>query len=73
MVLKAVCFPLGDGTEWKSVLYDPIEKAGMTSLTWEKFKPNQRILRKELFTLVSRAADWANTTGGCMPQICAKK
>ncbi len=41
-------------------------------MPWEKFKPNQIILRKELFTLMSRAADWANTTGGCMPQICKK-
>lgn len=73
MVLKSVCFPLGEGSDWKSVLYNPIFTAGMTTVTWDKFKPDQALLRKEFFVLVSRAADWANTTGGCMPQICAQK
>lgn len=63
MVLKSVCFPLGEGTDWKSILYTPIFDAGMTTLTWDVFKPDQAILRKEFFTIVSRASDWANKTG----------
>ena len=50
----------------------PYKNANLTTLSWEKFRPNQLILEKNSSTLVSRASDWANTTGGCMPQICKK-
>ena len=73
MILKSVCFPLGDGADWKTVLYDPLKKASIINIAWENFKPNQLILRRELFSIASHASDWANTTGGCMPQICANK
>lgn len=44
---------------------------GFTSRTFATFDPDAPILRQELFVLMTRAADWAERTGGCEPKLAA--
>jgi hypothetical protein len=68
MIMNSVCMVLPAGNDWQATLFDRASREGLTSRTWDTFEPNRSILRQELFLLASKAADWAERTGGCDPK-----
>jgi len=72
LLMKGVCLvpqPLPN-QNWTQAVYDIAHKNGITNITLSRFKPSQIITKKEAFVIVSKLADWADTTGGCRPQVC---
>lgn len=70
MVMAAVCLYPKDtvsGT-WQERMYTTAKNAQITVRTWDAFESEKPILRQELFVIASRAADWAEKTGGCEPK-----
>ena len=70
MVMKSVCIDVTnkDASDWRRHVHALALEKGLTVKTWDSFSPNRPILRQELFALASRAADWAERTGGCDPK-----
>ncbi|MEI6553783.1 MAG: S-layer homology domain-containing protein [bacterium] len=70
MIMNSVCMASTQTvqTDWEESLYHRAKEEGLTNKTWETFEPNRPILRQELFLLASKAADWAERTGGCDPK-----
>ena len=73
LLMESVCLTPVPSTdqEWPALVHEAALAAGVTKLTWEQFRPQYRVTRKEVFLLASRLADWADTTGGCRAQVCA--
>lgn len=73
MVMKSVCLAVpasdaGNYATWQEGVYDYAYRNGLTTRSWSAFQPESSILRQEIFVLASRAADWAEKTGGCAPR-----
>jgi hypothetical protein len=71
MIMKSVCMmPIGDNlnANWQENVYTIAARNGITIRDWSSFSANTPILRSELVTIASRAADWAERTGGCDPK-----
>ena len=70
MIMKSVCM-LGHTSsslvDWQYNVYNIASSNGLTIRSWSDFEPNREILTQEIFVLASRAADWAEKTGGCNP------
>ncbi len=74
MIMKSVCLApsntkidnTADG--WQKNVYESAYRNGLTVKSWKDFSPNRPIMRQELYTMSSRAADWAERTGGCNPK-----
>lgn len=57
-----------DEKEWQENLYRTAYEEGMTNRNWENFRPDRAINAQEMYVITSRAADWAERTGGCTPK-----
>lgn len=69
MIMASVCMkPESSGTTWQENIYTAAESAGLTTRTWATFESESAIMRQDLFVVASRAADWAEKTGGCNPK-----
>ena len=69
MIMKSVCMDAtADSSNWQENLYDRASQEGLTTRSWNTFSPDATITKQELFTLASRASDWAERTGGCDPK-----
>jgi hypothetical protein len=68
--MKSVCMdiPNLEGRTWQQSLFEKAHNEWLTSKSWSTFEPNRAILRQEIFKIASRAADWAERTGGCDPK-----
>ncbi len=72
LLMKGVCLnpvPV-EGQNWTQAVHQTAYKAGVTNKTLSRFKPSATITKKEAFIIASQLADWADTTGGCRPQVC---
>lgn len=72
LLMKGVCLnpvPV-EGQNWTQAVHQAAYKAGVTNKTLSRFKPSATITKKEAFIIASQLADWADTTGGCRPQVC---
>lgn len=67
MIMSAVClYPTSENeNSWQKNIHITAKNAWLTSQDWETFESERYILRQEIFVLASRAADWAEKTGGC--------
>jgi len=67
MLMKWVCMDPSQSnySTWEQRVYDVAQKNGITVKSWTEFKPQEPILRQELFVIATRLDAWRNTTGGC--------
>lgn len=56
-----------EGT-WQKNIHEKAYQNGLTIHSWSAFHANEPLLKQELYTLASRASDWAERTGGCNPK-----
>lgn len=57
-----------NNASWQRNVHDAAFKNGLTNKQWNDFLPDESIQARELHVLTARAADWAETTGGCNPK-----
>jgi hypothetical protein len=69
MIMNAVCMETDTTeTKWQKNIHITALKNGLTKRAWIDFDAESPILRQELMVLASRAADWADYSGGCDPK-----
>ncbi len=69
MIMSAVCLSTtSTDVSWQERIHDVAFKNGLTNKSWFGFRANAPIQARELHVLTARAADWAETTGGCNPK-----
>ena len=70
MLMHSVClYPQDNYDNWQQSIHSIAKQEGLTSYDWEDFRPNDPILRQEVFVLASRTADWAQETGACAQYV----
>jgi hypothetical protein len=75
MIMNAVCMETDTTeTKWQKNIHITALKNGLTKREWTDFDSESPILRQELMVLASRAADWAEYSGGCDPKpaVCPR-
>lgn len=67
MLMKSVCMDPDQSIQknWQQRAYEVALRNGITSRSWRDFRPNDPILRQELFLITARLDRWKDTTGGC--------
>lgn len=67
MLMKAVCMDPDQSIQknWEQRVYEIALRNGITSRSWRDFRPNDPILRQEIFLITARLDRWKDMTGGC--------
>ena len=67
MIMASICMYPKAGPDglWQKNIYDVAVQEDLTVQSWKHFRPDDAISVKELAYLVTRAANWAEETGGC--------
>ena len=71
MIIKSVCMPVAkiSNKDWTYGIYTTAKYMAMTtSSSYAEFRSDAPISRTEMIVIASRAADWAEDTGGCNPK-----
>ena len=70
MIMSSVCIndtttSVNSASNWQQNTYTLAYEFGLTSRSWDRFRPNPPILRQEVFLIAENALQWAEETGGC--------
>jgi hypothetical protein len=65
MMMKSVCMDPNQSIQknWEQRVYEIALRNGITSRSWQDFRPGDLILRQELFLITARLDRWKNETG----------
>ena len=71
VLMKSVCMDTSRSaySTWERRVYQTAKDNGITSKSWADFRPNDPILRQDLFVIIAKLNNWENNSGGCSPQI----
>lgn len=75
MLMKSVCMDPDQSIQknWTQRVYEVALRNGITSRSWRDFRPNDPILRQEIFLITARLDRWKDEMGGCDRYVVPSK